>query len=145
MNMARCRWMMVVGLLLVALMPVRSAAADAAPMEGAGGNLKPVESSQVVMVSERVDIWPHPDVRGFWGYARVRAVFNFRNDGPAADVLMGFPLAGREYGWIFAQDFSVMIDGDLVTTEFVEQHLRLGKLNIVGWQVFSVPSLRLPG
>lgn len=113
-------------------------AADAAPVQNVGGSVMPVEHSQVVMAAERVDIWPHADPRGFWGYTRVKATFTFRNDGPAADVLMGFP--SEVPGWLVTRGwFKVLVDGVETPSEFVPQEIPAGAIMFEGWSVFAVP------
>jgi len=124
-------------ILVLLLAPARSVSADAAPMQMVGGSVMPVDNPQVVMAAERVDIWPYPDVRGFWGYTRVEATFTFRNDGPAADVLMGFP-SEKAY-WPEDAVFNVLVDGVETPAEFVRQEIPAGEITFASWQVFTVP------
>jgi hypothetical protein len=90
-----------------------AAYADDTAMSGIGGNVQPLRShSSVRMVSEEVRIDDPED-------PRVRASFVFRNEGPATDVLMGFPeMAGGASGYSYyatLTGFRSWIDGVPVT------------------------------
>jgi len=86
--------------------------ADDSAMSGTSGSVKPLQSHPSVrMVAEEVTIDNPAD-------AHVKATFHFRNEGPALNVLMGFPAqssgdAGDMRGKL--NDFHSWIDGSPIT------------------------------
>jgi hypothetical protein len=97
--------------LLFSLCP--HATADDAAISGTGGNVKMMRGGvNVRMVREDVRVTGIPN-------GKVIARFEFRNEGPAADILMGFPGEGGADGSPDLSRFISTVDGKPVKTVFV--------------------------
>ena len=103
--------------LLAIIFLATTASADDASLGRVGENVQPIFNTRVEMLAEDVRVKVTPE-RSF-----VEAVFIFRNNGPAATVLVGFPeeeiLDGREgFGDdTELHDFKAFIDGKEVPVQ----------------------------
>ncbi|MCJ7821780.1 MAG: DUF4424 domain-containing protein [Armatimonadetes bacterium] len=92
-----CHSLPFVALLLLAALPA-PAHADGEPAAWVGRTLRPVDSTSIRMVRERVVIALSPN------RARVAATFIFRNEGPECEQIIAFPADA-------ARDFRAWVDG----------------------------------
>jgi hypothetical protein len=79
--------MTVLALTLAAVVLTAPAAADDTAVGGIGGNVYPIRNTDIRLDQETVQAVLYGD------FAEYLVEFHFENDGPAQDVMLGFPFA----------------------------------------------------